>query len=289
MDKFPIAVLTTETLHHLWFLRQIMARCREYVDLRLVVVETKPFPWKERFWQYAKEHRFNPVRAILFNPYLHLPYREKERRRYEENLFFPFLGQDPECIWYAYEIRRPDQDLRVAVRKLGVQTEYVLTINAEFTQELLRESQAQLAICYGTGRVLPAIFNVPPLGTINLHGGILPEYRGLDTNLWAAFEGKPNRMGVTIHQMDAGIDTGPVYYQKRLPPAPDLSAVTLRYHTTVRVTEMVCDILKMAYQGSLGNPRHLPSEKSRYYPPMPFLYKPLADWRIRQWAKRSNP
>ena len=158
----------------------------------------------------------------------------------------------------------------------------VRSVNAWDVLALLWEDRPQLAFCYGTGKVCPKVFNTPPGGIINLHGGILPQRRGLDANLWAAFEGHPYDMGVTLHQIDEDIDTGAVYQQMYLSPEADLSVVTLRYHTTVLATAMACDLLKMAYQGSLWLPKQQ-AEKGRYYSLMPFLYKPLADWRIRKW------
>ncbi len=56
------------------------------------------------------------------------------------------------------------------------------------------------------------IFDQPPLGTINLHISYLPWNRGADPNFWSIFEGTPK--GVTIHYIDAGIDTGDIIGQE---------------------------------------------------------------------------
>ena len=51
---------------------------------------------------------------------------------------------------------------------------------------------------------------IPPLGVINLHSGILPDYRGVMATFWAMLDGQPE-IGTTLHRItDRGIDTGPV-------------------------------------------------------------------------------
>ena len=46
------------------------------------------------------------------------------------------------------------------------------------------------------------------LGIANLHGGLSPEYRGADCTFWALYNGEPEKVGCTLHWVDAGIDTG---------------------------------------------------------------------------------
>jgi methionyl-tRNA formyltransferase len=43
---------------------------------------------------------------------------------------------------------------------------------------------------------------------VNLHGGLSPEYRGADCTFWALHNGEPEKVGCTLHYIDAGIDTG---------------------------------------------------------------------------------
>ena len=50
---------------------------------------------------------------------------------------------------------------------------------------------------------------------INLHAGLSPYYRGTASNFWALHDGMPECMGMTIHHIDGGIDTGPVIHQDR--------------------------------------------------------------------------
>jgi methionyl-tRNA formyltransferase len=77
------------------------------------------------------------------------------------------------------------------------------------------------------GKILPGnIINLPPLGTINVHGSLLPKYRGAAPVQWALINGE-TETGITIMQMDEGIDTGDILLQDRIPIEPADTAGTL--------------------------------------------------------------
>jgi UDP-4-amino-4-deoxy-L-arabinose formyltransferase/UDP-glucuronic acid dehydrogenase (UDP-4-keto-hexauronic acid decarboxylating) len=67
--------------------------------------------------------------------------------------------------------------------------------------------------------VLPEpLLRVPALGAWNLHPGPLPRYAGLNAPSWAIYRGE-QRHGVSVHRMEAGIDTGDIAYQESFPIA----------------------------------------------------------------------
>ncbi|GAB4178134.1 MAG: hypothetical protein OHK0026_04680 [Rhodocyclaceae bacterium] len=64
-------------------------------------------------------------------------------------------------------------------------------------------------ICvFGTSLIRGELLEKGRLGIINLHGGLSPEYRGADCTFWALYNGEPEKVGCTLHFIDAGIDTG---------------------------------------------------------------------------------
>jgi methionyl-tRNA formyltransferase len=66
------------------------------------------------------------------------------------------------------------------------------------------------------GKILPQnIIDLPPLGTINVHGSLLPKYRGAAPVQWALINGE-TETGITIMQMDEGMDTGDILLQETL-------------------------------------------------------------------------
>jgi len=77
------------------------------------------------------------------------------------------------------------------------------------------------------GRILHApILNLPPMGCVNVHGSLLPKYRGAAPVQWAVINGE-TETGITTMLMDEGMDTGAMLLQERLPISPDDTAGTL--------------------------------------------------------------
>ena len=76
------------------------------------------------------------------------------------------------------------------------------------------EPDAICVACF-TRRLPPAILALPRLGALNAHPSLLPENRGPDPLFWT-FHAGARETGVTIHLMDAGLDTGPILAQRRV-------------------------------------------------------------------------
>lgn len=74
----------------------------------------------------------------------------------------------------------------------------------------LRELALDVAVVIAYGRILPLdVLTAPRLGCVNLHGSLLPRWRGAAPIQWAVASGDPTT-GVTLMQMDEGLDTGPI-------------------------------------------------------------------------------
>jgi folate-dependent phosphoribosylglycinamide formyltransferase PurN len=71
-----------------------------------------------------------------------------------------------------------------------------------------KELQPDLICVFGTSLIRGELLQQGRLGIVNLHGGLSPEYRGADCTFWALYNGEPDKVGCTLHYIDAGIDTG---------------------------------------------------------------------------------
>jgi methionyl-tRNA formyltransferase len=92
---------------------------------------------------------------------------------------------------------------------------------------LLQAVSPDLAVVAAYGRILPADALVAPRrGCLNVHASLLPELRGAAPAQWAIARGF-SETGVTIMQMDEGLDTGDIRWQKRLAISQDETAETL--------------------------------------------------------------
>ena len=89
---------------------------------------------------------------------------------------------------------------------------------------VLEELRPDLIISIRYRRILrEEAIAIPRLGVINLHSGILPDYRGVMATFWAMLAGE-KEIGTTLHWIvDSGIDTGPVIGIRRKPTRPDRS------------------------------------------------------------------
>lgn len=92
-------------------------------------------------------------------------------------------------------------------------------------QQLIADLEADVMVVVAYGLILPkAVLDMPRLGCINVHGSLLPRWRGaapIQRSLWAG----DKETGVTIMQMDAGLDTGDMLYKLACPiTAQDTSA-----------------------------------------------------------------
>jgi methionyl-tRNA formyltransferase len=92
---------------------------------------------------------------------------------------------------------------------------------------VMRKFEPDIIVLTAYGKILPGnIISLPPLGTINVHGSLLPKYRGAAPIQWALINGE-TETGVTIMQMDEGIDTGDILLQDKIPIDPEDTAGTL--------------------------------------------------------------
>src|SRR5947207_2732178 len=87
--------------------------------------------------------------------------------------------------------------------------------NEEFRARLLALKPESIVVV-GYGRIIPQwMIDLPPLGNINLHGSLLPKYRGAAPIQWAIACGE-TVTGVTTMKIDSGLDTGDILLQKEI-------------------------------------------------------------------------
>ncbi len=98
--------------------------------------------------------------------------------------------------------------------------------NAEFRAQLETIApDAILVVAYG--RIIPKwMLDLPRFGNLNLHGSLLPKYRGAAPIQWAIANGEPVT-GVTTMRLDEGLDTGDILMQREMTIAPDQTATDI--------------------------------------------------------------
>jgi methionyl-tRNA formyltransferase len=100
-------------------------------------------------------------------------------------------------------------------------------VNGPSTEALLREAAPDLVVVSGAPMLKANIFSLARLGTVNLHFGISPAYRGMHTLLVPWQRHDYDQLGATLHSIDEGVDSGPVHIRvyPALTPADDLVSI----------------------------------------------------------------
>jgi len=108
----------------------------------------------------------------------------------------------------------------------------------------IRELAPDVLVVVAFGQIIPQeILDIAPYGCINVHGSLLPKYRGAAPIQWAVIDGE-KESGVTTMQMDAGLDTGPMLMKRSVEITPEDTAGDLT-ETLSRVgAEMLIEYLR---------------------------------------------
>lgn len=131
--------------------------------------------------------------------------------------------------------------------------------------EQLRTYEADVFIVAAFGQILSReILDMPVWGSLNIHASLLPRYRGASPIQHVILDGE-ERTGITIMQMDAGIDTGDILYRKELPIQRQDTSQTLYEKLTSLGGQAIVEALELLEQGAL-TPEKQREEDSCYAP-----------------------
>ena len=119
----------------------------------------------------------------------------------------------------GYELLPPP--VKVFALERGIKVYQPAALRDEAFAELLKALDPNLIVVVAYGKILPQnVLDYPKYGCINVHGSLLPEYRGAAPMQRAIIDGK-KVTGITTMKMEAGLDTGEMYEQAVLPIGED--------------------------------------------------------------------
>ncbi|MGQ0812183.1 MAG: methionyl-tRNA formyltransferase [Nitrospiraceae bacterium] len=145
--------------------------------------------------------------------------------------------------------------------------------------DALRAWQPDLIVVAAFGRILPpVILSLPLKGCVNVHGSLLPKYRGAGPVQWAIIHGE-RETGITTMLMDEGMDTGAMLLQERTPIRPDDTAGSLSGRLAEIGGALLVETISQLKAGTLAPRRQDHSQASL----APLLKKEdgLIDWTRR--------
>jgi methionyl-tRNA formyltransferase len=140
----------------------------------------------------------------------------------------------------------------------------------------LAEANADVFVVVAYGQILPqSILDLPKRGCINVHGSLLPKYRGAAPIQWAIARGETTT-GITTMRMDAGIDTGTMLLKASLDIDPDDNSETLAHKLAILGADLLVQTLR---QLDTIAPEPQDDKASTY---VPIVSK--TDWQL-DWTK----
>jgi len=141
----------------------------------------------------------------------------------------------------------------------------------------LQQADAEVAVVAAYGLLLPPwVLALPRRGCLNIHASLLPRWRGA-APIQRALEAGDADSGITIMQMDAGLDTGPMLLRQALPIAPHETAASLHDRLAERGAHLIVQALQQAAAGTL-QPQPQPEQGVTYAAKIDKA-EALIDWR----------
>ena len=195
-ERLKVLVLSSKLPEDIWLINKIADHC----DIQGIV-----FPKGERFDEFGvlqvlkKTLKRSGLLETINQSLMYIYRKLLEDRRDEREM--KKLFADKSCCQIEQE---------------GIDTLYVEDINAEEVVEFLQQHTPELVVASGTSILKQHILEATDSPIINLHPGLAPQYRGRYGSCWPIYNQEPELVGVTIHFVDKGIDTGAILTQGRV-------------------------------------------------------------------------
>ena len=138
-------------------------------------------------------------------------------------------------------------------------------IKEEDFTAFLEEHKPDLMVVVAFGQILSQrILDIPPYGCINVHGSLLPRYRGAAPMQWCVIDGE-KKTGITTMFMDAGLDTGDMLLKAEFPIGPDTTLEEVHDGLMALGAKVLIDTLEELSAGTL---KRIPQTGESNYAPM---------------------
>ncbi len=142
-------------------------------------------------------------------------------------------------------------DVKVCAEKLHIPVCQPKSMKTEEALALLKSYAPDVVVVAAYGQILPkAVLDVPRLGCVNIHGSLLPKYRGAAPIQQAVLDGE-TVTGVTTMLMDVGLDTGDILMKKETPIGENETSAELFDRLAVLGGELILETLDALEKGEI--------------------------------------
>jgi len=187
---------------------------------------------------------------------------------------------------YLEKLQPPATNVAALARHHGIPLVFCSTLNDAGVLQFLERQKPSLVVFTGGGILRQSVLERAGLGVVNCHMGILPPYRGMDVVEWALLEDRPDRLGLSVHLMDKGIDTGPLLSVRPIALEPgDTSLARLLERFEPLMCEEIVDASVRFLRGEI-TPRPQRPEDGKQYFRMPPALRRLAEKKLAATTSR---
>lgn len=139
------------------------------------------------------------------------------------------------------------------------------SVNApEFVEHVQTTLRPDLIVSVAASQIFKEpLLSTPSRGCLNIHGALLPRYRGMLPSFWTLLNGE-REGGVTVHYMSAGIDDGRIIEQRRFPIHEHDTVEALIGRSKALGAELLCDVLARIKQGDVTTSPNNAAEGTYY-------------------------
>ena len=167
--------------------------------------------------------------------------------------------------------------VKAAADKIGLPVYQPARIRNPENLEILKKLDPEVIVVVAYGQLIPqSILELPEYGCLNVHASLLPAYRGAAPIQWAVLNGEKTS-GVTIMQMDAGLDTGDMLSQTEITLDPQETGGSLFERLSRAGAGLLVETLPKLQAGEL-HPRKQPEESTTAYARMIEKKDGIIDW-----------
>ena len=169
-----------------------------------------------------------------------------------------------------------ESPVKQTARELGAPIYQPERIRRPENLALLKQLAPDIMVVVGYGQIIPqAIIDIPQHGILNVHASLLPKYRGAAPIQWAIANGE-TRTGVTIMQIDAGLDTGDTLLKAELAIGPQETAPELSARLAPLGADLLLHVMRQTETGTVV--REKQDDSAATYAPILKREDGLIDW-----------
>jgi len=188
-------------------------------------------------------------------------------------------------LWVAHACPRvPDEanrdtreELSSVCESIGCPLHLTTDVHSAETIRFVTDLRADLGVVWGTRLLKPELFNLPRLGSINIHRKKLPEYRGSGpTGMWELLD-REREVGITIHRVETALDAGPIVDSTAVPITAFDTLATLDRKVHVAGNDLLVRVLSRSASGILGSTPQSGDARE---------FRKPAPHRLRQYTKQ---